>query len=91
MLDMEEWDVDQLRLSMDIKPETERGKKYLEEHQDDRRPLRLIRHRAVKPSMPLYIVYYTAYPNPENGNVEFWNDVYGYDAVITSEGKRWFQ
>ncbi|MCR5315505.1 MAG: L,D-transpeptidase family protein [Bacteroidaceae bacterium] len=91
MPDMEEWDVDQLRLSMDIKPETERGKKYLEEHQDDRRPLRLIRHRAVKPSMPLYIVYYTAYPNPENGNVEFWNDVYGYDAVITSEGKRWFQ
>ena len=91
MPDMEEWDVEQLRLSMDIKPETERGKKYLEEHQDDRRPLRLIRQRAVKPSMPLYIVYYTAYPNPENGNVEFWNDVYGYDTVITSEGKRWFQ
>ena len=89
MPDMEEWDVEKLRLSMDIKPETERGRKYLEEHRDDRRPFRLITHRAVKPSLPLYIVYYTAYPNPESGKVELWSDVYGYDAVIASACRRW--
>ena len=89
MPDMEEWDVEKLRLSMDIKPETERGKKYLEEHREDHRPFCLITHRAVKPTLPLYIVYYTVYPNPENGIVEFWPDVYGYDAVITSAGRRW--
>lgn len=89
MPEMDEWEVEQLRLSMDIKPETERGRKYLEEHREDPRPLRLIRHRQVKPSLPLYIIYYTAYPNPESGKVELWSDIYGYDAVITSACRRW--
>lgn len=89
MPDMDEWETDQLRLSMDIKPKTERGEKYLEEHRDDRRPLRLIRNRSVKPNLPLYIVYFTAYPNPESGTVEFWSDPYGYDSVITSSARRW--
>ena len=89
MPDMDEWETDQLRLSMDIKPKTERGEKYLEEHRDDRRPLRLIRNRSVKPNLPLYIIYYTAYPNPESGTVEFWSDPYGFDSVITSAARRW--
>lgn len=89
MPDMDEWETDQLRLSMDIKPKTERGEKYLEEHRDDRRPLRLIRNRSVKPNLPLYIVYFTAYPNLESGTVEFWSDPYGYDSVITSSARRW--
>ena len=57
---------------------------YLEEHHDDPRPLRLIRQQTVTPSLPLYIIYYTAYPNPESGAVEYWSDPYGYDAVIAA-------
>ena len=82
--DLEEWDADRLRISMDIKPITEQGMQYLEEHHDDPRPLRLIRQQTVTPSLPLYIIYYTAYPNPESGAVEYWSDPYGYDAVIAA-------
>jgi murein L,D-transpeptidase YcbB/YkuD len=82
--DLEEWDSDRLRISMDIKPITEQGMQYLEEHRDDPRPLRLIRQQTVTPSLPLYIIYYTAYPNPESGAVEYWSDPYGYDAVIAA-------
>ena len=82
--DLEEWDADRLRISMDIKPITEQGMQYLEEHHDDPRPLRLIRQQTVTPSLPIYIIYYTAYPNPESGAVEYWSDPYGYDAVIAA-------
>ena len=82
--DLEEWDADRLRISMDIKPITEQGMQYLEEHRDDPRPLRLIRQQTVTPSLPIYIIYYTAYPNPESGAVEYWSDPYGYDAVIAA-------
>lgn len=82
--DLEEWDADRLRISMDINPITEQGMQYLEEHRDDPRPLRLIRQQTVTPSLPLYIIYYTAYPNPESGAVEYWSDPYGYDAVIAA-------
>ena len=82
--DLEEWDADRLRISMDINPITEQGMQYLEEHRDDPRPLRLIRQQTVTPSLPLYIIYYTAYPNPESGAVEYWSDPYGYDTVIAA-------
>ena len=82
--DMEEWDAERLRLSMDIKPETEQGMQYLEEHHNDPRPLRLVKQQAIKPSLPIYIIYYTAYPNPETGTVEYWSDPYGYDSVIAN-------
>jgi murein L,D-transpeptidase YcbB/YkuD len=32
--------------------------------------------------VPVYIIYYTAYPYPETGEVCFWPDLYGYDQVI---------
>ena len=35
--------------------------------------------------MPLYIVYFTAYPNPTTGKVELWPDLYDFDKVITKE------
>jgi len=82
--DLEEWDADRLRISMDIKPITEQGMQYLEEHRDDPRPLRLIRQQTVTPSLPIYIIYFTAYPNPKSGAVEYWSDPYGYDAVIAA-------
>jgi len=82
--EISEWQMECLRLSMDIEPITERGKKYLKEHCDDERPFRLIKYKDVSPRIPVYIVYYTAFPNPETGILEFWPDLYGYDKVINS-------
>ena len=81
--DMDERIQDRLRLSMDLPPVTDEGREYLEEHADDPRPLRLISYHDVSPSVPVYIVYYTAYPNPATGGVEQWPDLYGYDAAIS--------
>ena len=85
LCDADDWKLDQLRLSMDMKPETERGKKYLEEHEEDPRPLRLITYHGIKPAVPLFIVYYTVYPNPESGLTDYWPDLYGYDKAIERE------
>ena len=82
LADADEWKLDRLRLSMDIKPESEKGEEYLEEHADDPRPFRLLSYHEVSPRVPLYIVYFTAYPNPATGKVEMWPDLYGYDKVI---------
>jgi len=81
--DMDERMQDRLRLSMDLPPVTDEGREYLEEHAEDPRPLRLINYREVSPRVPVYLVYYTAYPNPASGVVEQWPDLYGYDAAIS--------
>lgn len=84
--DANDWMKDRLRISMDIEPETDRGKNYLEEHEDDPRPLRLFTTQSVFPHVPVYIIYYTIYPNPETDRLETWPDVYGYDKVISRAG-----
>ncbi|MBP5799367.1 MAG: L,D-transpeptidase family protein [Prevotella sp.] len=81
MPEADEWEKDRLRISMDIRPVTERGLTYLREHGGTR----LISNRAVNPKVPVYIVYYTAYPNPKTGLVELWPDLYGYDKIISRE------
>lgn len=81
----DEWEQDRLRISMDIRPETERGRTYIAEHADAERPFRLVTYREVSPKVPLYIIYYTIYPNPSNGVVETWPDLYGYDQTISDE------
>ena len=35
--------------------------------------------------VPVYLIYYTAYPNPITKEVELWPDLYGYDRVIANE------
>ena len=74
---------DRLRISMDLPPVTDGGREYLEEHADDPRPFRLVTYRDVSPHVPVYIIYYTAYPNPFTGTIDLWPDIYGYDAAIT--------
>ena len=81
----DEWTLDQLRISMDIRPVTERGRNYVSAHADAPRPLRLIQYRDVTPKVPVYIVYFTAYPNPATGKVEFWPDLYNYDKAVVEE------
>ena len=82
--DLDEWDQDRLRLSMDIPPETDQGKEYLEENAEEPRPFRLMTYHEVSPRVPVYIIYYTAYPNPATGIVQTWPDLYGYDKAIAS-------
>lgn len=84
MPDMDEWEQDRLRISMDLPPMTDRGKEYLEENAEEPRPFRLMRYRDVSPRVPVYIIYYTAYPNPATGIVQTWPDLYGYDKAIAS-------
>ena len=75
---------------MDIRPETERGREYLRAHADDPRPLRAITYHEVSPNVPVYIIYYTVYPNPATGIVETWPDLYGYDKLIGQAGAPFF-
>ena len=77
--DADEWTKDRIRISMDIHPETERGQLYVLEHAGDPS------YQDVTPKVPVYIIYYTAYPNPKTGAVEFWPDLYGYDQTISRE------
>ena len=80
----DEWKLDKIRMSIDIKPESKRGKDYLKEHNEKHReePIRLIRTANVTPNIPLSIDYYTYYPNPETGKFETWPDRYEYDIQI---------
>ena len=85
--DADEWTRESIRISMDIPPVTERGRSWVRQHADAKRPFRLISYRDVKPHVPLYIMYYTTFPNPKTGAIDFWPDNYGFDKVISKELK----
>ena len=85
--DVDEWTLESLRLSMDIPPVTDRGHEWLQKHADAPHPYRLISYHAVKPHVPLYILYYTTFPNPKTGVIDYWPDLYGFDKVISKELK----
>lgn len=42
---------------------------------------KMLRSLKVEPKVPIYITYYTLYPD-RNGNLMHYSDIYGYDAVI---------
>ena len=81
--DADEWLKDRLRISMDMPPVTDQGHAWLRSHADEPRPYKLLTYHDITPKVPLYIVYFTAYPNPATGAVELWPDLYSYDTVIT--------
>ena len=83
----DDWTLDKIRLAMDMRPQTVRGREYLVEHADDPRPLRVITYRDVLPRVPVYIIYYTVFPDPDTGLVAYWPDLYGYDRIISREMK----
>ena len=85
--DVDEWTRESIRISMDIPPVTDRGREWVRKHADAERPFRLISYHGVTPHVPLYILYYTAFPNPKTGSVDFWPDIYGFDKVISKELK----
>ena len=57
----------------------------LKEHQDASRPFHLMTYSDVVPKVPVYILYFTTFPNPTTGTVEFWPDLYDYDRAISRE------
>lgn len=83
----DEWTLESIRISMDMPPVSERGRDWLRKHADDDRPYRLISYHDVKPHVPIYILYYTTFPNPKTGTVDFLPDIYGFDKVISKELK----
>ena len=88
--DASAWTLDQIRISMDIPPVTERGQQWLKKNGHRSRPFRLISYYPIKPKVPVYIVYYTMYPNPETGVVETWPDIYGYDKPLAAAMGEYF-
>lgn len=85
--DSDEWLLDRLRISMDMKPETDRGRDYLEQHPDEHGHHRLVAAISVKPQIPVFINYYTVYPDPVTRQLVTWPDPYGYDQHILRDIK----
>jgi hypothetical protein len=75
----DEWLLDRLRISMDIAPETNKGRRYIQNEDNNRR---LIRSLTVKPNVPISITYYTIFEEPD-GSLRSYPDVYGYDNIMS--------
>lgn len=86
-----EWDLDRLRISIDMPPESQRGHDWLEEHADEPKPHRLLSYMKVSPAVPVYVLYYTVYPNPETGDLETFPDIYKYDELISKYLQHWHE
>ena len=76
----DEWLLDRIRISMDLRPQTDRGRHYLATHRNEKEH-KLIGYVPVKPHVPLYIIYYTIWTDRQ-GALQTWPDVYGYDKVL---------
>ena len=77
----DEWLLERIRIAMGLTPETERGMDYVRAHPGKDAQNKLISYVPVKPRVPLYIIYYTLWPDAD-GILQTWPDVYGYDAVM---------
>lgn len=75
----DEWLLERIRISMGLAPQTERGEEYVANHKDEDN--KLIGYVPVKPRVPLYILYYTLWPDAD-GILQTWPDVYGYDEAL---------
>lgn len=84
----DEWTLDQMRLSMDMKPKSQQGIDYRNAH---RGAVRLISSKEVEPKVPVFIDYYTLFPNPKTGEMNVWEDPYGYDKTILTALKTYLK
>lgn len=80
----DEWLLDRIRISMGLPPEGEQGREYMATH--DGTDHKLIGYVPVKPRVPIYILYYTLWPDAD-GILQTWPDVYGYDDVMWKQLK----
>lgn len=84
--DADEWLLDRIRIAMGKTAETERGLEYVQTHPDVSERNKLIGYVPVSSRVPLYIIYYTLWPD-ESGMMQKWPDIYGYDAAIWNKLK----
>lgn len=80
--DPDEWLLDKLRISMGMKPETEQGRKYMDQLDPSVKVPQLVRSINVSPRVPIIITYYTIFLAPD-GSLHHYPDVYGYDNAIS--------
>ena len=78
----DEWVLDKLRISMDLRPETDQGREYMADTLKNKQT-RLVHSLPVSPRVPIYIMYYTIFPDPVSGQLLYFPDVYGYDKAIS--------
>ena len=76
----DDWTLDKLRITMGLRPETDKGRQYMAHLSPGEKP-QFIRWQSVNPRVPLYITYYTLFPVP-GGQLMTYPDVYGYDKVL---------
>ena len=86
----DEWLLDRIRLGMGQQPQTDQGRQWLHAHPNKDDLKKLIGYVGVKPHVPLYIIYYTMWPD-ESGIWREWPDVYGYDDVIWKQMQPYLQ
>ena len=87
--DADEWTLDRMRMSIDMQPQSDKGKEYLKQRREEGKegPVRLISSKDVVPVVCVELDYYTLYPNPETGKWEKWPDRYEYDKQIMKRMK----
>ena len=79
--DADEWLLDKLRISMGMRPKTDRGRGFLDELDPAEPTPTLVRSVPVSPRVPIFITYYTIFLAPD-GALQDYPDVYGYDDAI---------
>ncbi len=88
--DPDEWLLDRIRIGMGQQPQTDQGRNWRRAHPENDDLKKLIGYVGVKPHVPLYIIYYTMWPD-ESGVWREWPDVYGYDDVIFKQMQTYMQ
>lgn len=82
----DEWLLDRIRIAMGLTPESDQGIAWVSAHPDQESHNKIIGYIPVKPRVPLYIIYYTLWPD-EAGVLQTWPDIYGYDKVMWNQLK----
>ncbi len=77
----DEWLLDRIRIAMGLPAESEQGLEYEQQHPEEEMRNKLISYVTVEPRVPIYIIYYTLWPDAD-GVMQTWPDVYGYDEVM---------
>jgi len=78
MDDPDELTIDRIRIAIDKQPLSEKGKKLKAEEPD----YEGAKNHAYKPSIPVFLDYYTLYPDAKTKELTSHPDNYGYDKEI---------
>lgn len=78
MDDPDDYTIDLLRIAIGKKPLSEEGKKLIEDNPEAEG----MHNYRYKPQVPVFLDYYTLYPDPETKELKAHPDNYGYDKEI---------